>query len=343
MSNFSVTIPINPDELIGLSQRNLAKHALDGAGSVLNALNMGDMQGKTIAANTKNISANQLNRDKEEAYENRNVALGINSDQEAGIPGTVDFYIKSCRDVLLGINKGKEQKLGEHGFEVDKSDGNISVFIPTQAPEMIALAKLILTKHTLDGAGSVLNVLNMADFSTKYTTADAQHALATKLSRDKETATRDRDTLLGIAAGQKISTAGTVRFYVASVRDVLLGVKKGSEQHLGDWGFDVQFNTASGEFSSISLIIDPGSTKSALKNFTFEPAMQFELRNTGVTPLTVGIAPAENTIPPGGVLVAAATGQTKAASDLGDTNDTFMNVTNADAANAGNMTVKKVV
>jgi len=75
MANFSVTIPINPDELIGLSQRNLAKHALDGAASPLNPLNMGDMQGKTIAANTLNISANQLNRDKEEAYENRNVAL----------------------------------------------------------------------------------------------------------------------------------------------------------------------------------------------------------------------------------------------------------------------------
>jgi len=342
MTNFSVTIPINPDELIGLSQRNLAKHALDGAGSPLNALDMGDMQGKTIAANTLNISAKQLNRDKEQAFESRDIALGIDVSQEAGIPGTVDFYLKSSRDVLLGINKGKEQKLGEHGFEVDKSDGNTSVFIPTQAPEMIALAKLILAKHTLDGAGSVLNVLSMADFSAKYILADAQHTLATKLNRDKETAVRDRDTILGIAVGQKITTAGTVRFYVASVRDVLLGVKKGSEQHLGDWGFDVQFNTTIGEFSSISLTIDANSTKSALKNFTFEPTMQFELRNTGVTPLKVGIAPAENTIPPGGVLVAAATEQTVAASGLGNTNETFMNVTNADVTNEGKMTVKKV-
>jgi len=342
MANFSVTIPTNPDELIGLGQRNLKKHVADGAGSPLNVLNMADMQAKTIAANTLNISAKQLNRDKEEAFENRDIALGIDVSQEAGIPGTVDFYLKSCRDVLLGIHKGKEQKLGQWGFEVDKSDSNISVFIPANASEMISLSILILKKHALDGAGSPLNLLDMADFLGKNNTADTQHDLATKLNRDKETAVRDRDTALGIAGGQKISTAGTVRFYVASVRDVLLGVKKGKEQHLGNWGFDVQFNTASGEFSSISLIIDAGSTKSALKNFNFEPAMQFELSNTGAVPLTVSIAAAENTVPAGGVTVAAGAAQTVAASALGNPTDKFMNVTNADAANEGKMTVKKM-
>ena len=31
----------------------------------------------------------------------------------------IDYYVRAARDVLLGIYKGNEQKLGEWGFEVD--------------------------------------------------------------------------------------------------------------------------------------------------------------------------------------------------------------------------------
>jgi hypothetical protein len=36
-----------------------------------------------------------------------------------------------------------------------------------------------------------------------------------------------------------MTTPGTVRFTVAAARDLLLSLNKGTEQKLGDWGFDV--------------------------------------------------------------------------------------------------------
>lgn len=240
--NFSVTIPDNAQELIGLSERVVAKHALDGANSVLSAINMADMQAKTTLAKIKDGQQGQLNRDKETAFETRDIALG----DETGTEGTVIFYVTSARDILLGIYKGKEHKLGDHGFEVNKSSGNVSVEIPSNAKALIDLAKLIITKHNNDGAASPIKGLDMADFSGKNQTAEAQHTLATQLNRDKEKATGERDHALGIAAGQKVSTEGTVKFYVTSCRDVLLGLNKGKEFNLGDWGYDVQFSSGPG-------------------------------------------------------------------------------------------------
>jgi hypothetical protein len=240
--NFSVTIPNNPQELGGLSQRVLDKHVLDGPASVLTPLDMADMQAKTTLARIRDAAAAQLNRDKETAFEARDLALGIDN----GNPDTVDFYVKSSRDVLLGIYKGKEHKLGDHGFNVNSSSGNVSVEIPTDAPGLIGLAALIIAKHVLDGAASPIKGLNMVDFTAKNATASAQHKLATQLNRDKEKATAERDHALGIAEGQTTKTPGTVKFYVTSARDVLLGLNKGKEFNLGDWGFDVQFSSGAG-------------------------------------------------------------------------------------------------
>ena len=76
----------------------------------------------------------------------------------------------------------------------------------------------------------------MADFSAKTTTADTQNQVSAKLYRDAETATQNRD----IALGADRSTQGTVNYYVAAARDMLLGIYKGNEQKLGDWGFTVE-------------------------------------------------------------------------------------------------------
>lgn len=240
--NFRVTIPENPQELGGLSQRVLDKHVLDGAGSVITPMDTADMQAKTTLAKTRDTAAAQLSRDKETAFEERDLALGIDD----GNPATVDFYVKSARDILLGFNKGKEQKLGDHGFNVNASSGFVSVEIPTDAPGLIALANLIIKKHVLDGLASPIKGLNMADFSAKHNTADARHKTGNQLNRDKEKATGERDHALGIAEGQKVTTPGTVKFYVTSARDVLLGLNKGKEYNLGDWGYDVQFSSGAG-------------------------------------------------------------------------------------------------
>jgi len=274
--NFRVTIFDNAQELIGLAERIIAKHVLDGAASVLTALNMGDMNTKTTFAKTKDILAAQLNRNKETAFETRDIAIG----DATGTAGTLIFYLTSARDILLGIYKGKEQKLGDHGFEVNTSDGNLAVEIPANALKLITLASLVINKHALDGAASPIKGLDMADFTTKRNTADTQHKLATQLNRDKEKAFAERDHALGIAKDKKTSTDGTAKFYITSVRDVLLGLNKGKEFNLGDWGFDVQFSSGagspSGTFSALPSSIAAGETSALEWNISGSASVEID-------------------------------------------------------------------
>lgn len=112
-----VIIPKNADQLVQLSKAIVAKDAADGAGSPLSGLNMKDMADKTTTADTQNQTANKLYRDAEKSIQNRDLALGADNP----VQGTVTYYVRSARDVLLGLFKGNEQKLGDWGFEVDQS------------------------------------------------------------------------------------------------------------------------------------------------------------------------------------------------------------------------------
>ena len=114
-----INVPSNPDELIALAKGIVAKHKADGASSPLSALNMADMEAKTTAADTQNQTAAQLYRDAEKANQLRDNALGTKSPTD----GTVLNYVRSVRDVLGGIYKGKEQKLGDWQFDVSQSSG----------------------------------------------------------------------------------------------------------------------------------------------------------------------------------------------------------------------------
>lgn len=124
---------------------------------------------------------------------------------------------------------------------------NVKVVIPSDADGLIELGEALLLKHNEDPATSPLGGLDMAAFATKVTAAKAKSALAKKLRKDSETATEDRNDLLGKKKDQNISTNGTVLNIIARSRDILLGQFKGNEQHLGEWGFDVnQSSSGSG-------------------------------------------------------------------------------------------------
>ena len=112
-----VNIPKNPDQLIQLAQSIGAKHTADAAGSPLGGLDMADLAGKTATADTENKKAARSYRDGVTATQNRDNALGTDN----AVKGTVASYVRSARDILLGIHKGTEQKLGDWGFEVDAS------------------------------------------------------------------------------------------------------------------------------------------------------------------------------------------------------------------------------
>jgi len=121
----------------------------------------------------------------------------------------------------------------------------VRVTIPASPDELLALAGKIIAKHAHDATtgGSLLTALPpaegetsaMEDMTTKLAAANLRHALAHDLSRQADKAYQDRDAVLGI----KVSDAGTVRYYVTAVRDLLLALNKGREKALGDWGFEV--------------------------------------------------------------------------------------------------------
>jgi hypothetical protein len=114
------------------------------------------------------------------------------------------------------------------------------VIIPKNKGLAIKLAQAILAKNQTDGAASPLVSLNIADMTAKTGTADTQNQLSDKLYRDAETATQNSDNALG----SDYTTPGTVNYYLAAARDILLGIYKGNEQKLGDWGFEVDQSTA---------------------------------------------------------------------------------------------------
>ncbi len=120
--NVRVEIPkAKPDKLIELAKLVSAKHVLDGVASPLNGLDMATFNTNLTEAEQKNAKAKQLAKDSEEAFEDRDIALGIGEDQTSTTPGTVYSSLTAVRDTLLGKFKGKDQKLGEWGFKVDTS------------------------------------------------------------------------------------------------------------------------------------------------------------------------------------------------------------------------------
>ena len=112
-----IIIPRNKAAAIKLAQTILAKHKADGASSPLAALNIADLTDKTAIADAQNQLSAKLYRDAETATQNCDNALGT----DYTTPGRVNYYLASVRDLLAGIYKSNEQKLGDWGFDVDQT------------------------------------------------------------------------------------------------------------------------------------------------------------------------------------------------------------------------------
>lgn len=114
--SFSIDVPSNPDCLINLGTKILTKHAELGANSPFtNIKNWGDFTDLNTAADTSNKSSKDFAQKSVEATQARDLILGAKGTLKEN---TVRWFVMSARDVLLGPNKGSEQKLGEFGFEV---------------------------------------------------------------------------------------------------------------------------------------------------------------------------------------------------------------------------------
>jgi hypothetical protein len=105
-----VEIPKKAKELLDLALKIFNKHSKDGPTSKLNILNW-DVVGPTIAtAIEKHNLAEDLNRQRDKAYEERDILLK-----------NIEASIKSSRDVLTGVYSSEMKNLGEWGFNVYSS------------------------------------------------------------------------------------------------------------------------------------------------------------------------------------------------------------------------------
>jgi hypothetical protein len=111
------------------------------------------------------------------------------------------------------------------------------VRIPRTPEGLLTLTERLCARHEADAAASPLAGLDMARLKANGTQARAEHGRASELRKKAEQCTELRDRALGIASAR--TEEGTALFTVLAARDVLLGLHKGREHRLGDWGFEV--------------------------------------------------------------------------------------------------------
>ena len=240
---FRVVIPTQPDPLNTLGNNIITKHIADGAASPIPAATATSLTSKLTEADAQNTLQKNLDEVKEKHTEDRNLRLGIHVTQSTITENTVLYFVTSIRDFLLGHFRGNERKLGDWGYVVNSPKGKVQVIIPGNPEKLIKLGQAILRKHEEDDEDSILASFDMAAMTTLVSAADTHNAQAEKANRDKEKATQARNLALGTAKGQNRKTVGTATYHICSIRDILLGINRGKEQQLGDWGFTVNFNS----------------------------------------------------------------------------------------------------
>ena len=108
-----------------------------------------------------------------------------------------------------------------------------------KAEDLITTSEDVLKKHVELGEKSPLNGLDMVTFAKNLNDAKARRAEAKKLHDQAELLNQQAGLSLGMDSTQNSKTTGTVYSTISSVRGILLGMYKGQEKKLSEWGFDV--------------------------------------------------------------------------------------------------------
>jgi len=240
-NDVKVVIPSNVLKLTELGGMIVSKNQQEGVNSPIKGVDMVKMEEVLQIAKTQMLLANKLQLNAQTATQKRNIALGMGQKQATIIEDSVIYFITSIRDFLKGQFRGEEQKLGDWGFLVNQNKkGGVRIVIPyRKVLELIALGKQIVAKHNTDGAQSKINQFGMARLIELLEIAEQQHALSKELMSKKEIAVQDRNIALGLGRKKDSSKKGTLRFYIISVRDTLLGLNRQETKNLGEWGFEV--------------------------------------------------------------------------------------------------------
>lgn len=105
--------------------------------------------------------------------------------------------------------------------------------------DMVDLAEKVLAKHKEMGTSSPANSLDMTTFEQNLKLGKDKRAEAKHLHDEAEKLNQQANIYLGIGPGQSVTTPGTVYSGLARLRDVLLGIHKGQEKNLNEWGYEV--------------------------------------------------------------------------------------------------------
>lgn len=105
-----IVIPSNSDKRAKLASDILAKILRDGETSPLKMIVTDVLKKSVESVSTKTDLANELRRKAEVQIEERNNEMK-----------GVDQFIRSSRDILMGLFPNEVKKLTEYGFEVDEN------------------------------------------------------------------------------------------------------------------------------------------------------------------------------------------------------------------------------
>lgn len=114
---------------------------------------------------------------------------------------------------------------------------DVRIVIPRKIDIFLRLAKEIEKKYDDTLTDNPLQHFAMAKFKEKMEIAKLNHDKAEDLSREKPLYYQNRNIALGISPGQDSKTKGTILFFLTSIKVYLLGIYKGQEQMMGDWGY----------------------------------------------------------------------------------------------------------
>ena len=110
------------------------------------------------------------------------------------------------------------------------------ITIPRSALPLLALAKRVIQRNKKQGEKSVLtSIIDLAELDAVTKAIDEQHNLSLEHRRLAKLATKKRNQLIG-----KVRSKGSLLYFLTAIRDVLVGIHKGNEYELGNWGYNVK-------------------------------------------------------------------------------------------------------
>lgn len=242
----------NVDTTLVLGDRLLAKHTGLGATSPLNGqVNM--VAFGTLITDIRNnrVPAVADSRQKEAWNEQALTVIGIAKGQNLQVPNTVYWHINKVHKFMAFKFKGNEEQASLWGFNVVVTETggrrNVSFNVPYLSPTgLLDLATAIISKHTTDGAASILipALFDMVDFGAKTNTAIQLRDDALVKDQASQAANELARNLCGYGEGQTSETPDTLYWYITQCRDLLLIVHEGNEEQLSTWGFNVVVSTS---------------------------------------------------------------------------------------------------